>query len=39
MVPAAEAKITRQMLRLENWWASTTVEKVNAAGASAGFVE
>jgi len=39
MVPAAEAQITRQMLRLENRWVSTACEKVNAAGASAGFKE
>jgi hypothetical protein len=39
MVPAAEAKITRQMLRLENVWVSTACEKLNAADASSGFVE
>jgi hypothetical protein len=37
MVPTAEAKITRQMQRLENWWVPTPVEKVNAPDASQGF--
>jgi hypothetical protein len=36
-VPAAEAQITRQMLRLENWWVSIARVVANEFVSSASF--
>jgi hypothetical protein len=39
MVPAAEAKMTRQMLRLEDWWVSLAGVVDNDFGSLAFFLE